>query len=103
MRREDVWSEIKFLRREQMKIKNCSVCGSDKIIPDAPVMTHTNYGGSGLMVTVDRHPEALFIKERYEERLRAWICGECGHTHLFVKKPKRIYDVYKASQGEEGV
>ena len=83
-----------------MKVKNCRVCGSGKIMADVSVIDTGQNAKGSLMIIVYKKPGALIFKDRHFETLKAWVCGECGYTQFFAEKPKWIYEVYKASQGE---
>jgi hypothetical protein len=74
----------------------CSVCGSDKIIPDVPVVGGTD--GGQLHVVVCGDPGALIFKDRRVGRCTANICGDCGHMHLHVENPEELYDHYLHSR-----
>lgn len=82
---------------------NCPRCGSDKIIPELPLMDH--YGDTGTFsnpATVKAHgkPEAWVFTESVAGRLFVRICGECGHAQLQVGNFRELYATYQKSQGK---
>jgi hypothetical protein len=40
-------------------------------------------------------PEALIFKDRVYGRLKADICGDCGHVELRVENPGELYEHYR--------
>ena len=85
-----------------MKPTTCSKCHSEKIIPNVFIedkgMSNVPWS---LSVRVDEKPDAIVFKGRHTDTLRAWLCGECGFTELYVENPQQLYAAYtKALKGE---
>jgi hypothetical protein len=47
------------------------------------------------------NPEVWLFKGPVYARLRATICGECGHTELTAENPGSLYEAYLKSQGQK--
>ncbi len=75
-------------------IKHCTLCGSDRIIPDVIILDHNRNYAEELKVIYHRKPQALFLRGSTLGTLRAWICGVCGHVELFVDNPDELYQAY---------
>ena len=59
----------------------CKNCGSEKIIPQVNMLDQGQHSDGTLKAHVGfEKPEAIFFKEAIYARLKANICGECGHT-----------------------
>jgi hypothetical protein len=76
----------------------CAACGSDKIIPDVPVLDQGQASSGRLSITIDADPDALIFKDRKWARLAAHICGACGHVQLMAENPQALYEHYLRSQ-----
>lgn len=63
-----------------MQLKTCDKCQSDKIIPNARI-TDTE---SGIVIVVDRKPDAVFFKDSMLSELTAKVCGDCGFVELYA-------------------
>jgi hypothetical protein len=48
-----------------------------------------------LSVVIYGDPKALLFKDRLYGRLRADICGDCGHVEWRVVNPKALYEHYR--------
>jgi hypothetical protein len=72
----------------------CPRCGSSKIIPGAALCDR---GGvfDEVDVVIYGKPDALLFKDRQYGRLRADICGACGHVELRVSNPQELYRHYR--------
>ncbi len=76
---------------------SCPKCESNRIIPNAHINSPGQYGGN-LYIPVSEHPEAHLFKATHIGKLRAWICGNCGFTELYVENHAELYDAYEASR-----
>lgn len=81
----------------------CSRCGSDKVIPELPLLDR--YGDVGAFtspteVKVHGAPEAWVFKDSVASELRADVCGECGHVDLRVDDFRALYAKYLKSLGQ---
>ncbi len=79
-------------------IKQCGLCGSDKIIPGATIEDKGRSVEESLEIEIDRKREALFLRGSVRGALRAWICAECGNVELFVDNPGELYQAYLDAQ-----
>jgi hypothetical protein len=79
----------------------CPRCGSNKIVPDVPMVDY--YGDVGEMSTtsevkVHGAPQAWVFKNTATGKLTVRICGECGHAELQVSNFRELYEKYERSQ-----
>ena len=76
--------------------KNCSKCQSEKMISNVHVRDYADLMSvTPLSVEIYEKPEAMIFKgTSYETPLKAWICGECGYTELYVENPQQLYSTY---------
>jgi predicted nucleic-acid-binding Zn-ribbon protein len=82
-----------------MPATTCPKCGSNKTIPEVFIEDRgmSNVPWS-LSVRVDEKPDAFLFKGRHTDALRAWICGECGFTELYVQNPQAVYAAYASAR-----
>ena len=80
--------------QDKIMLKQCSVCGSDRIIPGAIIEDKNRSFDQRMYVVVDRKPTAFLLRHSLRGALRAWICGVCGHADLFVGNPGELYQAY---------
>jgi hypothetical protein len=73
----------------------CARCGSPHVIPDAQIYDQGQYSNHDLQVVVAREPDALIFKQHVFGRLRARVCGTCGHTELHTHNHAALYQVYQ--------
>lgn len=79
----------------------CAKCGSEKIIPLVSVMDQGQYSDGSLKAQVGyTNPEAWLFKGAIYARLRATICGACGHTELTAENPAALYEAYLKAQSQ---
>ncbi len=81
-----------------MQSYQCPRCGSSKLIPDVRVVDQGQASDGHLKVVVYGDPGALIMKDRLYGKLKADICGECGHVDLRVTNPSELYEHYLESQ-----
>jgi len=82
---------------------SCVKCGSEKIIPLVSIMDQGQYSDGKLKAHVGyTNPEAWLFKGAVYARLRATICGECGHTDLTAENPSALYEAYLKTQAQTG-
>ena len=79
----------------------CLRCGSDKVIPDLPLLD--SYGDMGewkkpLGVQVAGRPEAWIFKDFKWGSLVARVCGDCGFTELHTTNFRALYEKYDQSR-----
>lgn len=72
----------------------CQKCGSTKIIPNVQIFDQGQYSDTQLKVAINEHPDAWIFKGTHLGVLRAWICGECGHTAIYLDNPQELYAKY---------
>ena len=79
----------------------CAKCGSEKVIPLVGIVDQGQYSDGKLKAFVGfTNPEAWLFKGAVYARLRATICGECGHTELTAENPGSLYEAYLKGQGQ---
>jgi hypothetical protein len=79
----------------------CKQCGSDKIIPDVPLLDY--YGEAGRLadqakVKVHGAPQAWVFKDPSEGRVSLLVCGECGYAELRVSNARELWEKYQRAQ-----
>ena len=79
----------------------CHRCGSNKIVPDLPLVDY--YGEIGerstnIEVNVHGAPQASVFKDTASGNLSVRICGECGHAELHVSNFRELYEKYEKSR-----
>ena len=73
----------------------CNKCASTKIIPLVGVIDQGQASDGALKARVGyTNPEAWVFKGAVYARLKANICGECGHTELVAEDPASLYEAY---------
>lgn len=78
------------IRRVGMSEKNCTQCGSDKVLQDLALQA----GVGQLAVIVEGNPDAVIFKDAKILRLQATVCAECGNVDLFVENPNELWETY---------
>ena len=78
-----------------METSPCSKCSSTRIVPDA--QTYETAGAGTLAVCVHSNPEAMLFKGAHTGYLKAKVCGDCGHTELYVENANELYQAYVKS------
>src|SRR5262249_50234561 len=85
--------------------ETCPHCGSDKIIPNVPLLDY--YGETGAFsatgeVQVHGAPEAWVFKDTATGKVSLRICGGCGHAELQVSNFAELYEKYQKIRGKPG-
>jgi hypothetical protein len=78
--------------------RQCSACGSTRVIPGASIADTGQYSQGTLAVIVDADPHALIFKNRLRGDLLADVCGDCGHVELRVHNHVELYKHYRSSE-----
>jgi hypothetical protein len=82
----------------------CARCGSAKIVPLAGIQDQGQYSDGHLKAYVFTNPEAWVFKGTVYARLRARICGDCGHTELIAQNAAELYEAYcQITAREQGI
>lgn len=86
----------------------CLNCESTSIIPDLRLEDAGPYPSAEHQVRVNRAPGALIFRNPLQVHLRAFVCGDCGYTALFVENPADLYAAYldasgRAAQNSAGI
>jgi len=89
---------IALPKTPQPRLVHCTACGSAKIIPDTRIVDQGQHSDGSLCVVIYGEPEALIFKDRLSGKLKADICGECGHVQMRVHNPAELYAHYCKSQ-----
>lgn len=98
--REQGLTEALVTHSEPRSISNgnrsgqCSVCQSTRIIPNLDVRNTGATHSIGQEVEVARHPNAAIFRGAERSSLRAWVCGMCGYTEMYVDDPERLWNTY---------
>ena len=80
----------------------CSHCGSQKVIPNVPLLDHFGDMGaysSHAKVEVHGEPSAWIFKDTAAGQLTAAICGDCGHVELHAGNFRALYEKYRQAGG----
>ena len=78
----------------------CPRCGSRDIIPNYPIRDHTYGQIVELEVQATEKPDALVFKgDSCTSYIRAWMCGQCGYTELYITHPQDFFHMYMRQQG----
>jgi hypothetical protein len=80
-------------------LRQCSKCGSVKLIPDARFRDQGEYSNGKLQLVVDGQPDAALFKDSVFGDVVAEICGDCGHIELRAENPGDLYGHYVRSRG----
>ena len=85
-----------------MKDGVCPKCLATTIIPNVNIADR-GHGISehGLEVKLHENPDALMFRGSRYSKLRAWICGMCGYTELYVDDPGKMYTAYRKAQQQQ--
>jgi hypothetical protein len=78
----------------------CARCGSDKIIPEVPLIDRIGTGRGArraARVEVAGSPGAMLFRDRVLGDLHARICGGCGLTELFTTNAGELFRAYQNS------
>ena len=78
----------------------CARCGSPRVIPGVPLVDR--YGAFGreqrpFAVEIEGDPIGWLQTDRASGGLRARICGDCGHTELWIDNHRELYAKYEAA------
>lgn len=85
-------------QRKMPKRNPCPRCGSTRIIPNAYIgEPGSSYMDGKVVVCVEGNPEAWIFKDVERSKLKAEICGDCGHVELKVTNPVVLYEHYRRS------
>jgi hypothetical protein len=76
--------------------RQCTACGSTRIIPSASIADTGQYSQGTLAVVVDADPQAFIFKNRRRGELLADICGDCGRVELRVHNHAELYEHYRS-------
>jgi hypothetical protein len=73
----------------------CKSCGSEKMIAGAHVLDQGQHSDRTLKAHVGYNdPGAIFLREAVYARLKANICGACGHAQIYAENPGELYEAY---------
>ncbi len=73
----------------------CSRCRSTKLMSGLHVVDQGMGSDGGLKVFVaDRQPDSFFQPKSLFARLRASVCGACGHVELVAVDPAGLYAAF---------
>ncbi len=75
-------------------LRRCKRCSAQKVFPASQIIDHDENYNKELSVAVDGDPHAWVFKDRVTAKLKAWICGGCGHTEIWCPEAARLFDHY---------
>ncbi|MBX7218954.1 MAG: hypothetical protein K1Y36_03335 [Blastocatellia bacterium] len=75
----------------------CPKCNSTQVIPEVQVFDQGQYSDTHLKVALHEKPDAWLFKGTHLGVLKAWICGTCGYTELYLANPQELYAAYQAA------
>jgi len=78
-----------------MKTGKCQKCSSSKIIADVQIFDQGQNSDGSLKIVIHQNPDALFFKGSHTWVLKAWICGDCGYTEMYLENPQELYSKYQ--------
>jgi predicted nucleic-acid-binding Zn-ribbon protein len=80
-----------------MKKGSCPKCGSADLIENGRIdISSGGYSQAyDFTVTVQKHPDAVLFKGVVSSKLRAWVCGACGFTELYVNNPQKLLEAFR--------
>lgn len=74
----------------------CSRCGSAKVMTGLHVVDQGVASDGGLKVFVaNRQPDSFFQPKSVFARLRASVCGACGHVDLTALDPTGLFAAFE--------
>ena len=79
----------------------CPKCRSAKVIPNVRILDHIYGGTVEPALEIQTRPHALMFKGGVARNLRAWVCGDCGYTELFVAEPHILWEAYQTTQQDD--
>jgi predicted RNA-binding Zn-ribbon protein involved in translation (DUF1610 family) len=80
----------------------CPDCGSQKIVPEVPLLDHFgDVGGFSKPASVAVHgqPDAWFFKDTTLATLAADVCGNCGFVVFRAGNFRELYAKFLKSRG----
>ena len=82
-----------------LKRGTCPQCQSADVIPDVAIIDRGHYNTLNLPLTVGifRNPASWLKKKLFQSQVKAWICGSCGYTELFVQDPAELLQIHRSS------
>jgi hypothetical protein len=83
-----------------MHLRKCLACGSERMVPNGRVLDQEQYSRGCLLLSLRRVSNALLFKKPFYDRVRAWVCGECGYVQLFAENPRQLYQAHLERRGE---
>lgn len=78
-----------------LKHGQCPNCTSSEIISNVAGIDRGRHNDTSLPLSVGmyRDPDAWIDKGLFQSPLKAWICGACGYTELFVQHPRELLEI----------
>lgn len=77
----------------------CPRCRSEHLIRDLRLADESPAFGSERskdhLVEFDSSPNALIFKDTMSVRVRAVVCGNCGHVELVAEDPQGLWAMYQ--------
>ena len=79
-----------------MRDGNCSRCGGQEILEG--VRLKVAGAGSADDVRAVVAPTSGMFRQQTGSEMRAWICGACGYSELYVADPAALADRWRAGE-----
>ena len=74
-------------------MSTCPKCGAAEILEGVRIEP---VGGGAQEVRATVAPTSGMVRKTTGSKLRAWICGECGFTELYVEEPATLAERWRA-------
>ncbi|WP_251960513.1 hypothetical protein [Nostoc commune] len=84
--------------QQEIELLACVKCGSENIIPNVRIVTHTEEFKKDLQVEIYENPKALIFKGTHTGTLTAYICGQCGYTEMYISNPQYLLNQYRKNK-----
>ncbi len=82
-----------------MKDGKCPKCNSADVIPQVAIPDQFELGmASDLSLKMSENPDAFLFKGTKSSTLRAYVCGSCGYSELYLDDPRVLWEAYQKSK-----
>ncbi len=75
----------------------CPKCSSQRIVSGVSILDRDQSGENELTIRVEKSPGATLFRDFKDYRLKACICGNCGHTELYLENAERFWEETRPS------
>jgi predicted nucleic-acid-binding Zn-ribbon protein len=77
----------------------CPKCGSRSVLPGGELKPAADPGS--LQVVFFKRPNQVFFPGPVRGDLRAYVCGDCGYTELYVQNPQAVAQALPRGETQE--